>query len=180
MALTTHGATTHAHNHEPHPHGGPKLYGAVLAGLLVLTVITVAASTIDWGGGMANVIIAMMIASLKASLVALFFMHLRWEKPMNAIIFTSTLFFLGLFLIGCYTDTVSRPALEPTNLKVTPPGQQIGPKEGQLAPSVGHGTPGAMSPSGGGPVIPGASPEGSYGGAATGTVQPGKAEPVKH
>src|SRR3954467_13672978 len=121
MALTTHGATTHAHDHESHLHGGPKLYGAGLAGLLGRTVNTVAASTIDWGGGMVNVIIAMMISSLKASLVALFFMHLRWEKPMNAIIFTSTLFFLGLFLIGCYTDTVSRPPLEPTNLKVTPP-----------------------------------------------------------
>ena len=92
---------------------------------------------------------------VKASLVALFFMHLRWEKPMNAIIFCSTLFFLGLFLIGCYTDTVSRPHLEPTNLKVTAPPQQIGPQGGQLAPTVGHGTPGAMSPSGGGPVITG-------------------------
>ena len=39
--------------------------------------------------------------------MALFFMHLRWDKPMNAIIFCSTLFFLGLFLIGCYTDAVS-------------------------------------------------------------------------
>jgi cytochrome c oxidase subunit IV len=123
---------------------------------------------IDWGGGMTNVIIAMLIASIKASLVALFFMHLIWDKPMAAIIFCSSLFFLGLFLIGCYTDQVARPMLEPTNLKVPAPGTQIGPKEGQLAPSVGHGTPGAMTPSGGGPVIPGASPEGSYGGAATG------------
>ena len=65
---------------------------------------------IDWGSAMTNVIIAMLIASLKASLVALFFMHLRWDKPMNAIIFCSTLFFLGLFLIGCYTDAASRPA----------------------------------------------------------------------
>ena len=41
---------------------------------------------------------------------------------MNAIIFCSTLFFLGLFLIGCYTDNVSRPPLlEPTNLKAAPP-----------------------------------------------------------
>jgi len=175
MALDTHAAHTHAHghhDHEQHLHGGPKVYGAILAALLVLTVITVAASTIDWGGGMTNVIIAMLIASLKASLVALFFMHLRWDKPMNAIIFCSTLFFLGLFLIGCYTDTISRPALEPTNLKVVAPPPQIGAHEGQLAPSVGHGTPGAMSPSGGGPVILGASPEGSYGGAATGKTHP--------
>jgi cytochrome c oxidase subunit 4 len=169
MALDTH---AHAHHHETHVHGGPKMYGAVLAALLVLTVITVLASRIDWGTGMTNVVIAMLIASLKASLVALFFMHLFWDKPMNAIIFCSSLFFLGLFLIGCYTDTVSRPASEPTNLKVPIAQPQAVPADGQLAPSVGHGTPGAMSPSGGGPVIPGASPEGSYGGAATGKTAP--------
>jgi cytochrome c oxidase subunit 4 len=174
MALNKTAAHTHAGHHEPHVHGGPKIYGAILAALLVLTAVTVAASTIDFGGGMTNVIIAMLIASLKGSLVALFFMHLLWDKPMSAIIFCSTLFFLGLFLIGCYTDQVARPKLEPTNLKVPAPGVQIGPKDGQLAPSVGHGPPGATSPSGGGPSIPGASPEGSYGGAGTGKVEPGK------
>jgi len=173
MALTTNPAHLHAHEGEKHLHGGPKVYGAVLAALLVLTVITILASTIDWGSGMTNVIIAMLIASIKGSLVALFFMHLRWDKPMTSIIFCSTLFFLGLFLIGCYTDQTARPMLEPTNLKTPPPASpQLGPKDGQLAPSVGHGTPGAMSPSGGGPVIPGASPEGSYGGAATGKTNP--------
>jgi cytochrome c oxidase subunit IV len=178
MALTTNAPTAHTHEEGKHLHGGPKVYGAVLAALLVLTVITVLASTIDWGGGMTNVIIAMIIASIKGSLVALFFMHLRWDKPMTSIIFCSTLFFLGLFLIGCYTDQTARPRLEPTNLKAPPPASpQIGAKEGNLAPSVGHGTPGAMSPSGGGPVIPGASPQGSYGGASTGKTNP---ETSKH
>jgi cytochrome c oxidase subunit 4 len=145
----------------------------VLGGLLVLTIITVAASTIDWGSAMTNVIIAMLIASIKASLVALFFMHLRWDKPMNAIIFCCSLFFLGLFLIGCYTDNVSRPMLEPTNLKVVAPGTQVGPQGGQMAPSTGQ----QGTPSGGGTVIPGASPEGSHGGAAAGTAGP---ETPKH
>jgi cytochrome c oxidase subunit 4 len=164
-------AGAHAGEHN-HVHGGPKLYGAVLGALLFLTAITVGASYINWGEGLANVLIAMLIASLKASLVALFFMHLRWDKPMSAILFCGTLFFLGLFLIGCYTDYISRPPTEPTNLKVTAPGQQIGPVGGQLAPLPGPGTPGATSPSGGGPVIPGASPEGSHGGAMTGKTNP--------
>jgi cytochrome c oxidase subunit IV len=172
MALDTHAAHAQAHDHEHHVHGGPKLYMAILGALLFLTVVTVGASYINFGSGMVNVIVAMLIASIKASLVALFFMHLRWEGRMNAIIFCSTLFFLGLFLIGCYTDAVSRPRLEPTNLKAAPvaPGQQVGPSGGQLAPAPGHGQPGATSPSGGGPAVPGASPEGSYGGAATGTA----------
>jgi len=169
---TTHGARTHALNEDPHHvHGGPKVYAAVLGALLVFTVITVAASYINFGG-MTNVIVALVIASIKGSLVALFFMHLRWDKPMSAIIFCCSLFFLALFLMGCYTDTIARPPTEPTNLKVTPPPTQIGPQGGQIAPSPGHGVPGAMSPSGGGPVVPGASPEGSYGGAAAGTNRP--------
>lgn len=145
-------ANLHQHE-EHHVHGGPKIYAAVLATLLVLTVVTVAASRINFGSPMVNVVIAMLIASVKASLVALFFMHLRWDRPMNGIIFCTSLFFLGLFLIGCYSDTISRPPAEPTNLK--PP-----------APTV---APGAASPSSGGHAIPGASPEGSHGGAAAGS-----------
>ena len=180
MALNTQAAHAQAHDHEHLVHGGPKLYLAVLAGLLFLTVITVGASYINFGSAMVNVVVAMFIASIKASLVALFFMHLRWEGRMNAIIFCSTLFFLGLFLIGCYTDNINRPPLEPTNLKAPAPGTQQGPQEGQLAPSVGHGPPGATSPSGGGPAIPGASPEGSYGGAATGKTHPPPTVPAQH
>ena len=155
-------------------HGGPKLYAAILGALLFLTFITVAASRLDVGSNMVNVVIAMGIATLKASLVALFFMHLRWDKAINQVIFCSSLFFLGLFLITCYTDVQSRFPSEPTNIKaptnpaVTTPG---------VAPIPGHGPEGAASPSGGGPAIPGASQEGSHGGAAIGTHNPPVAPP---
>ena len=117
MALTTTHLTPTRTNPVSTSTEGRSSTEPCLAALLVLTVITVLASTVDWGGGMTNVIIAMIIASIKGSLVALFFMHLRWDKPMTSIIFCSTLFFLGLFLIGCYTDQTARPMLEPTNLK---------------------------------------------------------------
>ena len=160
MALNTEAAHTQAHSHS-HVHGGPKVYGAVLGGLLFLTVITVGASYIDWGGGLANVVIAMLIASMKASLVALFFMHLRWDKPVSAIIFCVSLFFLGLLLIGCYTDLISRNPSEPSNLKsVYTPGGQMGPAQGQIAPGMGQTNA---------PPIPGASQAGSHGGAAAGS-----------
>jgi len=162
MALNTQAAHTHAHSEEAHVHGGPKVYAAVLGGLLFLTIITVGASYIHWGSGMANVIIAMLIASLKASLVALFFMHLRWDKPISAIVFCSSLFFLGLFLIGCYTDLVARPPTEPTNLKGSVPGGMMQVQPGQIAPG---GQTNA-------PPIPGASPAGSHGGAPARSNQP--------
>lgn len=63
----------HAHEHA-HPVTGPKTYGLVLLALLVLTVITVQASYFDFGPW--NTVVALLIASAKGSLVALFFMHL--------------------------------------------------------------------------------------------------------
>ncbi len=55
--------------------------------LLVLTVITVAVSYVDWGvviggGFVTNVVIAMIIATIKASLVILVFMHMRYETTL--------------------------------------------------------------------------------------------------
>ena len=81
----SHGGSSHGGAHAAeHEHGGPALYTKTLLALLVLTGITVGAAYIDLGSG--NVVVALIIATIKASLVALFFMHLRWEKPVNAII----------------------------------------------------------------------------------------------
>ena len=179
--MAEHIHTANAHEHQVH--GGPKLYLIVLGVLLVLTAITVAASRINFGSNMTNVIIAMFIASIKGTLVALFFMHLRWDKPMNAIIFSSSLFFLGLFLITCYTDVISRPPVEPTNLRPPQPitlGVGTQTPAGGVAPAPGPGVPGSgMQPAGGDKPIPGASPEGSHGGAAAGTSRPAPTPPHK-
>lgn len=81
-----------------------RTYIIVLAALLVLTAVTVAASGIHFGSPAINVIVALGIASLKASLVALFFMHLLHDKPLNALIFVSGLVFLAIFLILTLID----------------------------------------------------------------------------
>jgi cytochrome c oxidase subunit 4 len=105
----------HVHDaHASHEHGGPKVYTRNLIGLLILTVITVVAAGFDFGS--ANVVIALTIASLKASLVALFFMHLRWEKKINAIIAVAGFLFLGLFLLFSALDQQSRVNLQPVNM----------------------------------------------------------------
>ncbi|HCD99836.1 MAG TPA: cytochrome oxidase subunit IV, partial [Armatimonadetes bacterium] len=83
-------------NEQAHPVTGPKTYGLVLLALLVLTVITVQASYFDFGAW--NTVVALIIASAKGSLVALFFMHLRHDK-FNAVIFVGGLLFLAIFLI---------------------------------------------------------------------------------
>ncbi len=108
---------SHDTTHAERAHGGPKIYTLVLVALLILTFITVGASYVKLGSGMANVILALGIATVKGSLVGLFFMHLRYDKPLNALVLLVSLFMLGLFLLSCYTDFQTRDPLEPTRLK---------------------------------------------------------------
>jgi cytochrome c oxidase subunit 4 len=76
---------------------------AVLGTLLVLTVATVAVSGRDFGPY--NLWVAMGIALVKASLVLLFFMHLKYDKPFNAIILIVSLGLVVLFIAIALTDT---------------------------------------------------------------------------
>ena len=48
--------------------------------------------------GSLNIIVAMGVATIKATLVSLYFMHLRWDRPFNAIILVGSFLFLGIFL----------------------------------------------------------------------------------
>ena len=85
--------------------------------MLILTGITVGAAYVDFGSSTVNIIIAMLIATFKASLVALIFMHLRHDKPLNSIIFVSSLIFLGILLGFCLIDLNSRERVYPTGLR---------------------------------------------------------------
>lgn len=96
-----------------HPENAPRTYAAVLGALLLLTVVTVAAAGVHFGSAFINVVIALAIASTKASLVALYFMHLRHDKPINAVIFVVGLAMLGIFLMLTFLDTLTRETVEP-------------------------------------------------------------------
>jgi len=80
-----------------------KVLVAVWAVLLVLTCLTVAATWIDLGGG--NLWLAMVIATIKATLVALYFMHLRYDQPFYAVILLTALLFILLFVGLVLVDT---------------------------------------------------------------------------
>ena len=73
-----------------------KLIGA-LAGLLVLTLITVAGTYIDMGS-IVNVWFAFGIAVVQAAVVALYFMHLRWVNSFNGLVLIVAVFFAALFV----------------------------------------------------------------------------------
>jgi len=119
MSMHTDNVTAHAeagHGHEQ-DHGGPGVYIRTLVTLLILTVVTVAAAGIHFESSAVNVVIALAIATVKATLVALFFMHLRWDKPVNAIIAMGGFLFLGIFLLFTLLDFGTRQNLQPFNIK---------------------------------------------------------------
>ncbi len=106
--------TANEHSHtEAHEHG-VGVYHRTLTLLLILTAITVGASYINFGT--LNVVIALFIATIKAILVALFFMHLLTDKKVNAIIAMAGFLFLGIFLMFCLIDAQSRVNLQPRNM----------------------------------------------------------------
>lgn len=88
--------------HDP----GTRTYLAVGGALLVLTALTVAVSYVNLG--MMNVVIALVIASAKASLVALFFMHLRYENGLVWGFALTPLIFLVLIIGGTLSDNLFR------------------------------------------------------------------------
>jgi cytochrome c oxidase subunit 4 len=73
--------------------------------LLVLTVLTVEATKIDLGRG--NLYVALLIAFIKAALVVLYFMHLRYDNPLNGIVLIAALLFVALFCGLALMDSVA-------------------------------------------------------------------------
>jgi cytochrome c oxidase subunit 4 len=74
-----------------------RLLIAVWATLMVLTVITVAVTSVDLGSRV-NLVVAMAIATVKAGLVVTYFMHLRWDRPFHTLVFLGSLLFVSLFI----------------------------------------------------------------------------------
>jgi cytochrome c oxidase subunit 4 len=83
-----------------------KLQFFVLVGLLILTGVTVGVSYIDLGK--LNVWIALLVASTKATLVILFFMHLKYENKIIIFSFISTIIFLGIMISFIFWDVAFR------------------------------------------------------------------------
>ncbi len=83
-----------------------KTLGLTLAALLVLTGVTVGATSIDLGW--VNVWIALMIASVKAGFVLLVFMHMRWEGRTLQWSFLATVLFLAVMIGFIFWDVAFR------------------------------------------------------------------------
>ena len=84
-----------------------RIYVLILLALLVGTGLTVLAGLTDFPGPL-NVIIALTIACIKATLVVLYFMHLRYSQRLVWIIFVSALFWMGLLFALTFSDYWTR------------------------------------------------------------------------
>ena len=88
----------------------PKIYGAIFLTLMILTVTTVYAATVDlntYFPGL-NVVVALLIATCKAILVILFFMHAYYSTRRTKLIILCGFFWLAIMLFMTLGDYVSR------------------------------------------------------------------------
>ncbi|HTY21451.1 MAG TPA: cytochrome C oxidase subunit IV family protein [Geobacteraceae bacterium] len=83
-----------------------RTYIIVWVLLLILTGVTLGVSYLHLG--MMNATVALSIASIKAALVALYFMHLRYENRLVWSFALVPFFFLALIIFGTLSDTLFR------------------------------------------------------------------------
>jgi cytochrome c oxidase subunit IV len=84
----------------------PSIYFAVYIALVFLTLLTTAVAFFDLG--LANAVVALSIAVLKATLVVLFFMHMRYGTRLNWVVIGAALFWLGILLVLIMSDYATR------------------------------------------------------------------------
>ena len=94
------------HTHHVAPKG---LYFTIFGALMVLTLLTVGVTYIDLGE--MNLIVAMGIAVFKASLVILYFMHVRWSPKLIQVTVVTSFLFFGILVAFTLGDYFSRGLL---------------------------------------------------------------------
>ena len=119
---------TSAHDPADHGHHGHHVlplktllmtFGALVA-LTVLTVVLALFEREGWVhfGAAGSVVVALFIAGVKATLVAMFFMALKYDNKVNALAFSLAIVFLGVFFVFTFLDTGFRDTFD--DWSVTP------------------------------------------------------------
>lgn len=83
-----------------------RVYLAIFAALLVLTAATTAVAYVDLGR--LNVVLMLGIAITKATLVILYFMHVRWSTRLMQLVVASGFVFFGILVLITMADVVTR------------------------------------------------------------------------
>jgi cytochrome c oxidase subunit 4 len=103
--------------HAAEEHHGPtvKMYFAIFFALAILTVVTVLAAKFDFApmlgqqmGSLVNNVVALGIACTKATLVILFFMHVKYESKLVGLAVVSSVIWLGFLILITVSDYLTR------------------------------------------------------------------------
>jgi cytochrome c oxidase subunit IV len=127
---------TDSHQHadgKVHAHLTPvRIYWAIFFALIFFTLLTVGVSYVHLGP--LNLVVAIVIATAKAALVVLYFMHMKYEAKFNVLVFLASLLFMGIFLAYTMNDTEYRGSVDYAY------GGRVDPRTGAYA----HGTPAGL------------------------------------
>ncbi len=83
-----------------------RVYISIFVALMVLTLLTTGVAFLDLG--FFSPVVALTIAILKASLVALFFMHLRYSDRVTWVVAGAGIFWLGILFVLSLSDYLTR------------------------------------------------------------------------
>jgi cytochrome c oxidase subunit 4 len=109
--MSDHSHATEADDGQVHAHISPVWFYALILGVLMFfTLLTVGVSYVHLGK--LNLLVAIVIASIKAALVVTFFMHLKYDNKINALIMVVSLLFIGVFFTYTMNDTEHRGLLD--------------------------------------------------------------------
>jgi cytochrome c oxidase subunit 4 len=100
----------------------PKVYAAILVALLVGTYLTVQAAKVDLGR--LNIVVALTIATIKMSLVILFFMHGKYSSRRTQLVIVAGFFWLAIMLGLTLQDYSTRHA-EPSRGQISDPATSV-------------------------------------------------------
>ncbi|MGB7157185.1 MAG: cytochrome C oxidase subunit IV family protein [Tepidisphaeraceae bacterium] len=91
----------------PHnPHVPLRSYYLVFAGLMIMLVATVVAAFLPLGG--LGIVIALLIATVKAAMVVWIFMHVKFASPLTKIFVISAFLWLGIMFVFTFSDYFTR------------------------------------------------------------------------
>lgn len=98
------------HPHAAHGHIVPlSVYYTIFAALMIGTAITVGVAFIDLGAF--NTVVALAIACTKATLVVLYFMHVKYSSKLTWAVVGSSVFWLIILLALTFNDYLTRHLL---------------------------------------------------------------------
>jgi cytochrome c oxidase subunit 4 len=83
-----------------------KIYYVIFAVLMVLTAITVAISYVDLGP--MNAVVALIIACIKATIVVLYFMHVKYSTRLVKLALIAGLYWMGIIMTLTLSDYLTR------------------------------------------------------------------------